>query len=620
MPFTLLADDDIDLSRPKISNADGSFSTERTITIEADGKHLLIPTIVGGKQRSESEAIALWKSGQNKAVGSYGSADEAERSAVERSARIGRVRGNEEISAPKGGFVLLAEEAKPKGKDSLGLGYVGDVAMGARQAWDAGAQMLARGVESVIPAVRGSREELERSNKQNWENNQALTAPESRGIGADIARGTGQAMMVPAPAIKAASMLKALFSGAMIGAEGGAATPVYEPGDDFAAQKAKQVGTGAAAGAVVGGGVNALGKVLDPAIGAGQKLLQKAGIDLTPGQAMGGILKSVEDKLTSVPIIGDLINSRRFNGIADFNRAVYAKAVEPFGAEGAAIVKNADPGSAGIKKVGDFLSSKYEDALARSVPNVIDDGFQRGMSQVASMVPGALKQDFVEAVQRSILTKITPGGTLTPSVAKEAESELGRLAASYRGSAQAGERELGRALGQAQAELRDLVARNNPEIAPLIQAANQGWRTLVQMENAGAMLGAKDGIFTPAQFLNAVKKSDKSPRDRQFARGDAYNQEFAEAADRILPNKIADSGTAGRFMTGAAMGGGLGLLEPVSATAAAGVGAAYLPGVNQLITKLLSSERPEAVKLAAELARMLAPQLEAAGGAVATNR
>lgn len=83
----------IDMNRPIINNGDGSISTERTITVEADGRQYLIPTIVGGRQRSEDEAVQLWRSGQNPEVGVYGSAGEAERAAQARSRRIGRERG-----------------------------------------------------------------------------------------------------------------------------------------------------------------------------------------------------------------------------------------------------------------------------------------------------------------------------------------------------------------------------------------------------------------------------------------------------------------------------------------------------------------------------------------------
>ena len=40
-----------------VQNADGSFSTERTITIEVDGKFYNIPTLQDGKQLSDADAI-----------------------------------------------------------------------------------------------------------------------------------------------------------------------------------------------------------------------------------------------------------------------------------------------------------------------------------------------------------------------------------------------------------------------------------------------------------------------------------------------------------------------------------------------------------------------------------
>lgn len=83
----------IDMNRPKIDNPDGSFSTERTITIEAGGKHFLIPTIVNGQQLTPEQATAAWRSGKNNEVGVYNSPEEAEQAAVARSQQIGNVRG-----------------------------------------------------------------------------------------------------------------------------------------------------------------------------------------------------------------------------------------------------------------------------------------------------------------------------------------------------------------------------------------------------------------------------------------------------------------------------------------------------------------------------------------------
>lgn len=85
----------IDEQRPIISNDNGSFSTERTITIEVDGRYVNIPTIVNGHQVSVSNAIMLWEEGSNPEVGSFSTEAEALQHARDRSQQIGRLRGTE---------------------------------------------------------------------------------------------------------------------------------------------------------------------------------------------------------------------------------------------------------------------------------------------------------------------------------------------------------------------------------------------------------------------------------------------------------------------------------------------------------------------------------------------
>jgi hypothetical protein len=80
--------------KPAIDNGDGTFSTERTIGIEADGRHLNIPTIVRGRRVSDDEAIAAWERGENPEVGSFASREEADAAAPARSDAIGRSRPN----------------------------------------------------------------------------------------------------------------------------------------------------------------------------------------------------------------------------------------------------------------------------------------------------------------------------------------------------------------------------------------------------------------------------------------------------------------------------------------------------------------------------------------------
>lgn len=101
----------IDTNRPRIQNPDGSVSTERTITVEADGKHYLIPTIVSGKELSMDDAVAAWRSGTNKEVGVFNSEQEANNYAKVRSQQIG------EMLAP-------ATTSALKLSDPMGLGNI----------------------------------------------------------------------------------------------------------------------------------------------------------------------------------------------------------------------------------------------------------------------------------------------------------------------------------------------------------------------------------------------------------------------------------------------------------------------------------------------------------------
>lgn len=87
----------LDMERPKLGNSDGSFSTERTITIDAQTPNGVvrwynIPTIVGGKRLSEDEATDLFFKGQNPPVGDFESLDRALEAARSRSDAIGNLR------------------------------------------------------------------------------------------------------------------------------------------------------------------------------------------------------------------------------------------------------------------------------------------------------------------------------------------------------------------------------------------------------------------------------------------------------------------------------------------------------------------------------------------------
>ncbi|MCX8566899.1 MAG: hypothetical protein ON057_001626 [Glomeribacter sp. 1016415] len=91
------------------------------------------------------------------------------------------------------------------------------------------------------------------------------------------------------------------------------------------------------------------------------KVLLEEGITPTPGQIMGGTAQRIEDKLTSVPIVGDAITSARRRAVKDLNRAAYHQALDP-------IEKNI-PNEVGREGV-DTVSRQLSDACNKLLPNL----------------------------------------------------------------------------------------------------------------------------------------------------------------------------------------------------------------------------------------------------------
>lgn len=102
-------------SRPPVFNEDGSVSTVRTIGVGDERGEWVIPTVVDGKIVNNDEAINLWRSGSNNAVGGpFKSVDEAnsyaQRLHESESKRVGRTS---QIPAPPNGFLLDSDIPPP---------------------------------------------------------------------------------------------------------------------------------------------------------------------------------------------------------------------------------------------------------------------------------------------------------------------------------------------------------------------------------------------------------------------------------------------------------------------------------------------------------------------------
>jgi hypothetical protein len=334
-------------------------------------------------------------------------------------------------------------------------------------------------------------------------------------------------------------------------------------------------------------------RVMKPQLAPAQQMLADRGLtQMTPGQLTGGLLKDLEDKASSLPILGHFIQNARGRSIEGFNRAVADQALEPIGQ---ALDRRTAAGHDTITEVGDKLSAAYD----RVLPNLLftpDHGFASDLANIQRSAQ-AMPAQYVRLFNRTLNDRLQPGRwtqqqLLPPNIPnpnnvpalppqttwhlqgdayKSIESELTHLAGKYGSSSDAGQQLLGDRLGDVVKAMRANLERSNPTFSDELGRINQGWAMYARMRGAATNRRGSEGVFTPGDLLTAIKRGDKSVQKGSFARGDALMQDFAEAGQRVLPSKVPDSGTAGRSLFSAA---GLGYLSP---KALAGVGAASVP-------------------------------------------
>ena len=83
----------IDPSRPILSNSDGTFPTEKTFSIDFDGKYILLPQIVNGRDVGQEEAARMFFRKEISPIAVHDSLEESNSYAQQRSNEIGELRG-----------------------------------------------------------------------------------------------------------------------------------------------------------------------------------------------------------------------------------------------------------------------------------------------------------------------------------------------------------------------------------------------------------------------------------------------------------------------------------------------------------------------------------------------
>jgi hypothetical protein len=513
----------------------------------------------------------------------------------------------------------------------------GSVVMGAGDIVKGGAQDIVHGLswlaDKIAPdsdfatSARAAIPQMQQTVSQQDQAYDAQRAAQG-GSGIDWGRVGGQALATaPLAAILPAGsgMAGVTGAGALSGAVNGALQPVGElqPGQTFADQKLGQMGTGAATGAVAAPLTRAIGAALSGAGGQAQQALAKAGVTMTPGQILGGAWQRMEDKATSIPVLGDLIKNAQQRSVQSFNTATYNEVLAPLGKTYSGPI-----GNEGVQAVKSTINDAYDDALSKMTFKATDPQFQSDIANLTSMaqgLPAAQQQTFMNVLKTQIFGKLGPQGQMDGQTLKGVQSELGKISAGYLGDPSFDNRQLGQAIREIGNSIESSLPRYNaPEAVQSLSNANAAYANFVRLRGAAGSQGAMNngGIFTAAQLQNAVRGADKSVGKGATATGNALMQDFSSAGQQVLGSKYPDSGTAGRSMLGllGAAAAGHAFLPPGAAIPATVGGAALaLPytSLGQRAAQAALMSRPAAaVPIGNALSRYGVPLAPALGTAL----
>ncbi len=381
----------------------------------------------------------------------------------------------------------------------------------------------------------------------------------------------GQSMMAP-QSVKAAATTAGLY---------GAATTNGDLGDRAAAGGVNAL-FGAAGQAIPIG----IGRLVSPKGTPQANALRQAGVELTPGQALGGRWEVAEQKATSIPLVGDMVANARNKATESFNVAAVNKALEPIGAKVGPTVK----AGRDLINAGDDLLEREYSAIVPKLATQYDQALDQGIGTAKRIAAGANKADQFDAIiGDKVLSRFNQQNQLTGDALKQAESELKRLARQYQGSLDADQKQLGEALLAARDALMQNAAKYSPaDAVKALSKADLAYAQFLRIEGAAGMRGAKEGVFTPAQLSSSVRSQSRGPRKAEYAKGNALMQDFANSAESGLGNFVPDSGTAGRLMLGAGLMGGAAYMDPTYALPAATLAALYTPAGQATLRTLMA--------------------------------
>lgn len=483
-----------------------------------------------------------------------------------------------------------------KAKGETYADILGDIGLAAAQGLSLGFsdELIAAGMslykdKSYSEIVKELRDDMDKFRER-----APLAAYGAEILGGMITGGVGSAR-----AIGTAVGREAIKRAAGSGARQGALTGIGQ-GESIEGRLA-----GGVVGGAVGGALAGAGQKYMPVLQEGAKSMLKRGYPLTAGQAYGGKIGSIEQKI-STPFLQESIQEARRRPQQMFVRETIDEALKPLNIK----VPEGMTGETAVDFAEDALSEAYENVVPKAKFNTVIPTSKIEKILKQAVDDKVFDADDLKKFRKKLnesYTRFMRNENAGGKAFKTAESKISKqIKSAYQ---RADETEI-RIFREIQEAIRDEFAKQNPDL-PDLQAVNKAYRNMRPIVKLSDQKAASGGEFTPAALVKAETKGR--------ARTSPEVIRAREARD-ILGNPVPDSGTEGRravtgFLENPTLRRGLGMLGNVALSSLyeypkLGRGAAKLPAyAARTLAPTVGGAVPDGVGLLGDL---ILPEAQAA--------
>jgi hypothetical protein len=179
-------------------------------------------------------------------------------------------------------------------------------------------------------------------------------------------------------------------------------------------------------------------------------------------------------------------------------------------------------------------------------------------------MPKSVNNKFLQDMDEIVYKNFSPDGSLSGSGFKNIQSGLRTIVRGYSNSTDQVTRNYANSYNKVLEALNNTLVKNNPKYADELTALDFSFKMLNTVGKAVEKGSNRQGTFTPANLMSAVRSSDDSLRKSDVRKGEALLQDMALDGQN-LNLTLPDSGTASRqLITGGLLnlGGGTAGIDP----------------------------------------------------------